>query len=199
VKKLIPLAPWCAFALFTAFGCSGKTSRLADKVLVDHIFDVTMLTYSISSMYPDTTSPRACWQDNWDTDQYVSNLRGGYCHVQGRMGMNVTVDQLGKVTSGTAQFNWTYTWVDYLIADTLTGTWTLDGAPSVTVAGLLTLQPQHTFGAPSSITVSGSIDEIGPNGYTHTADVQLTININSDGKSGYASGTIDGREVHVII
>jgi len=199
VKKLIPLAPCCAFALFTVLGCSGRTPRLDDKVLVDHIFDVTMLTYSISSMYPDTTSPRACWRDSWETDHYVSDLQGGYCHVQGPIEMNVTVDQQGKVTSGTAQFSWTYTWVDYPIVDTLTGTWTLDGAPSVSVAGLFTLQPHNTFGAPTGITVSGGVREIGPNGYTHTADVQQTINVNSDGRGGDASGSIDGRKVHIII
>ena len=189
-------------ALVAMVGCK-KAAQLDNKYLVGHIFQATMSGYSAthparssSATTPDTSEPKPSYTQHAYTDYTLYGPAGGSTHVLGDLTVTVNVDQQGNYLGGSASFQYTQTWNDFAFEDSTGQKWTLNGAPYISTVGLFTLQPNGTFGTASSIDISGAVRATGPNGYDHTADFLVTINIDSDGSGGDVSGTVDGRSLY---
>jgi hypothetical protein len=180
-------------ALVAMVGCK-KAAQLDNKDLVGCIFQATMSGYSATMS--DTSQPKTDYTKHLYTDYTMNGPAGGSCHVLGDFTLTVNVDEHGNYLGGSASFQHTQTWSDYAFEDSIGQKWTLNGAPYISTVGLFTLQPNGTFGTASSIDIGGAVRATGPNGYDHTADFLVTINIDSDGGGGDVSGTVDGKSIY---
>lgn len=165
-------------------------SSFDKKAFVEEIFQAGMAwntqAKALKSTYPI----------NIGVDNYAYGTEGGYIHVLGSVtgSMNIN-DQTGSVLGGTMLIGLTETMNDYTFKSN-GETYTINGAPYISLAGTFTLQPGGTtFGTASSMQIGGGFRVTGPS-YDETINVNLTININSNGTGGDVSGTIGDEGVY---
>ncbi len=180
-------------ALVAMVGCK-KATQLDNQYLVGYIFQATMSGYSATMS--DTSQLKTDYIKHLSTDYTMVGPAGGNCHVLGDFTLTINIDEHGNYLGGSASFQQTQTWSDFAFEDSTGQKWTLNGAPDISSVGLFTLLPGGTFGTASSIDISGAVRATGPNGYDHTADFLVTINIDSNGSGGDVSGTIDGKPLN---
>ncbi len=180
-------------ALVAMVGCK-KAVQLDNKDLVSFIFQATMSGYSATMS--DTSQPKTDYTKHLSTDYTMVGPAGGNCHVLGDLTVTANIDEHGNYLGGSASFQYTQTWSGYAFEDSTGQKWTLNGAPDISTVGLFTLRPDGTFGTASSIDISGAVRATGPGGYDHTANFLVTINIDSNGRGGDVSGTIDGQSLY---
>jgi len=189
MKKLLILLT--VVAMMTTWGCSKKTDNgenatLNNQDLVAQIFAASMGAYSSGHSPVKGTYPI-----NYQIDYNHPGPEGGNIHVLGSITGSITVnDQTSALISGFMQLGFTETINDFAFKSN-GGTYTMNGDPYISLAGTFTLVPGWLFGSASSMEIGGGVKVTGPN-LNKTINIQLTIIINSNGKGGHVSGTIDG-------
>ncbi|HNX44698.1 MAG TPA: hypothetical protein PLJ84_11120 [Bacteroidales bacterium] len=186
----------CMAAMVTMFGCKKdetEETKFDNKVFVQEIFNAGMMWNAQGKAL------KSSYHIYIDVDNTVTGIEGGTIHVLGNVSGNMNIDdQTGAITGGTMLLGLTETINDF----TLTSdgkTFTINGAPYISLAGTFTLQPGgSTFGTASSMEIGGGYRVTG-DGYDQTVNVQLTIIINTNGTGGTVSGNINGVAVHYTL
>jgi len=192
MKKTIILFGLLAFIVMS--GCKKKETTgdttVDNKDMINEIFKAGMAWNSkakeIKSIVPI----------NIQVDNTVVGTEGGTIHVLGSITGSMNIDdKTGAVLGGTMLLGLTETINDYTFVSN-GQTYTMNGAPYISLTGTFTLLPGGTtFGTASSMQIGGGVQVSGPN-YNQTVNIQLTININSNGTGGNVSGTINGVSVN---
>ena len=121
-------------------------------------------------------------------------IEGGTIHVLGSVTGSITVDDnTGALITGIVQIGLTEAINDYTF-NSNGGTYTMNGAPYISLAGTFTLQPGGTFGTASSMSIGGGVRVTGP-GVDQTINMQITIIINSNGTGGHVSGYVGAEHL----
>jgi len=133
---------------------------------------------------------------NISVDNTVKGPEGGTIHVLGSVTGSMNIDdKTGAVINGTMLLGITETINAYAFKSN-GQTYTMNGAPYISLSGTFTLLAGGTtFGTASSMQIGGGVRVTGP-GYDQTVNINLTININSNGTGGEVSGTIGGVSVN---
>ncbi|MCX6281180.1 MAG: hypothetical protein NTU51_04400 [Bacteroidetes bacterium] len=183
-----------AIALISMVGCkkdssSSEPTGLNNQDIVSAIFQAGMAwntpTKSLNSIYPI----------NITVESTIAGPEGGNIHVLGSVTGSMTVnDQTGAIISGTMLLGLTETINAYAFKSN-GQTYTMNGAPYISLAGTFTLVNGGTFGTASSMDIGGGVRVTGP-GVDKTININLTIILNSHGTGGSVSGTIDGVSVN---
>lgn len=192
MKKTIILFGLLAFIVMS--GCkkdetTGDTT-VDNKDMINEIFKAGMAwnakVKEVKSIVPI----------NIQVDNTVTGTEGGTIHVLGSITGSMNIDdKTGAVLGGTMLLGLTETINDYTFVSN-GQTYTMNGAPYISLTGTFTLLPGGTtFGTASSMQIGGGVQVSGPN-YNQTVNIQLTININSNGTGGNVSGTINGVSVN---
>jgi hypothetical protein len=185
-------------ALFAMGGCLKDkllNKSFDNEALINEIFSAGMSGYSnaqgLKSQGLKSTIPM-----NISVDKTVPGPEGGNIHVLGSITGSMSFnDQTGYILGGTLLLGFTETINDYAFMSN-GQTYTMNGAPYISLAGTFTLQPGGTtFGTASSMEIGGGVRVVG-SGIDKTINIQITININSSGTGGDVSGTIDGKSVN---
>jgi len=189
------------FAIIAMSGCrkEKKPGSLSNQDIVNQLFTAGMTSYNTSQTTKAaeliTQSLKSTIQLNFPVDYTATGPEGGNIHVLGSITGSMSFnDQTAAILGGTMLFNMTETINDYKFISS-GQTYTMNGAPYISLAGTFTLQPGGTFGTASSIEIGGGIKVTGP-GVSETVNIDLTININSSGTGGDVSGTIGGESVN---
>jgi hypothetical protein len=190
MKKIILLVSAAAFVMLIS--CNKEKDKdeptLDNKSIVNELFKAGMSGYS-QGMALKSTVPI-----NYSGECYQYGVEGGTIHVLGSVTGSVTVDDnTGALISGILQLGFTETINDYTFKSN-GGTYTMNGAPYISLAGTFTLVPGGTFGTASSMSIGGGVMVTGP-GVNQTINIQITIIINSNGSGGHVSGQIGGQGV----
>jgi hypothetical protein len=161
-----------------------------EKAIVTQVFTAGMAGYSQAQMLK-TSVPVNKWAET-----YVYGSEGGYIHVSGSVTGNIDInDQTGAILGGMLLLDFNETLNAYTFKQN-NQTYTLNGAPYVSLTGTFTLLPGGTtFGTASSVQIGGGVRVTGPS-YDKTINFNVTININSNGTGGTVSGTIGGVAVN---
>jgi hypothetical protein len=190
MKKIILLLSAAVFIMLIS--CSKEKEKdeptLDDKVLVNEIFKAGMSGYS-QGMALKSTVPI-----NYNVEYYQYGVEGGTIHVLGSVTGSITVDDnTGALITGIVQIGLTEAINDYTFKSN-GGTYTMNGAPYISLAGTFTLQPGGTFGTASSMSIGGGVSVTGP-GVDQTINMQITIIINSNGTGGHVSGYVGAEHL----
>jgi hypothetical protein len=190
MKKITYLL--CAVALIAMISCNKEKDKdeptLDNKVLINEIFKAGMSGYS-QGMALKSTVPI-----NYNVEYYQYGVEGGTIHVLGSVTGSITVDDnTGALITGIVQIGLTEAINDYTFKSN-EGTYTMNGAPYISLAGTFTLQPGGTFGTASSMTIGGGVRVTGP-GVDQTINMQITIIINSNGSGGHVSGYVGAEHL----
>jgi hypothetical protein len=197
MKKIYVL--FSMLALITLFSCKKESSESAaaktpdNKALVNEIFKAGMTGYAHAAK--SARAEEGSYPVEQSVDWTEQGPAGGTIHVVGDITGNMNFnDNSGDFLGGLIALNMTETINDYAFA--YDGeTYTMNGAPYISMTGTFTLVPGMLFGTASSIQFGGGVRTTGP-GYDHTSNIQITIIINSNGSGGTVSGTIDGQAVN---
>jgi hypothetical protein len=180
-------------SLLLTLGCKKDDSGSAsfdNKAFVQEVFTAGM-------MWNDQGKAlRSSFPINIDVDNTITGAEGGTIHVFGSVTGTMNIDdQTGGITSGTMLLGLTETINDFTF-ESDGKTYTINGAPYLSLAGTFTLQAGgNTFGTASSMEIGGAYRVTG-DGFDQTVNIQLTIIINSNGTGGSVSGTINGEVVN---
>ncbi len=156
---------------------------LDNKVLINEIFAAGMNGYS-QGMALKSTVPIY-----YDVEYYQHGVEGGTIHVLGNVTGSFTIDDnTGALITGIVQIGLTEAINDFTFKSN-GGTYTMNGAPYISLTGTFTLQPGGTFGTASSMQIGGGVMVTGP-GVSKTINMQITIIINSNGSGGHVSGYV---------
>ncbi|MCK9618322.1 MAG: hypothetical protein M0R21_10875 [Lentimicrobiaceae bacterium] len=193
MKKLFVL--FCIVGLIPIFSCKKDKadSSFDKKAFVEEIFKAGMMwntqTKALKEYYPI----------NIPVDNTVSSIEGGNIHVLGSVTGTMNLDdQTNSILGGTMLIGLTETINDYAFKSN-GEIYVVNGAPYISLAGTFTLQPGGiTFGTTSNMVIGGGFRVTGPS-YDKTINMQITININSNGTGGTVSGSIDGEGVYYKI
>jgi hypothetical protein len=133
---------------------------------------------------------------NIQVDNTVNGPKGGNIHVLGSVTGSMTLDDHTQaVLGGTMLLGLTETINSYAFVSN-GNTYTMVGAPYVSLSGTFTLLPGGaTFGSASSMQIGGGVKVTGPE-VDQTVNFNITININTNGTGGDVSGTIGGVAVN---
>jgi len=191
MKKLLAL--FSVISLLTVINCTKQSDLKPDivdkKIIVKEIFKAGM---SWNSQF---NSLKSTYPIDVDLDTIMPGPEGGNIHILGSITGSMELDDVNmNVLGGTLTLGLTETISDY--AFFYDGKkFTMNGAPSITSNGTFFLIPGGAFGSESSMQLSGGIRVTGPN-YDKTVNVQVTVNINADGRGGNVSGKIGGDPVN---
>ena len=182
----------CAVALIAMNSCNKEKEKdeptLDNKVLINEIFKAGMSGYS-QGMALKSTVPI-----NYNVEYYQYGVEGGTIHVLGSVTGSITVDDnTGALITGIVQIGLTEAINDYTF-NSNGGTYMMNGAPYISLAGTFTLQPGGTFGTASSMSIGGGVRVTGP-GVDQTINMQITIIINSNGSGGHVSGYVGDAQL----
>jgi hypothetical protein len=131
---------------------------------------------------------------NYNVEYYQYGVEGGTIHVLGSVTGSITVDDnTGALITGIVQIGLTEAINDYTFTSN-GGTYMMNGAPYISLAGTFTLQPGGTFGTASSMSIGGGVRVTGP-GVDQTINMQITIIINSNGTGGHVSGYVGAAQL----
>lgn len=199
MKKLFILFGVIAFIAISGCKKDIKPGSLSNQDIVNQIFTAGMTSYNSSQTTKSAEmieqSLKSTIQLNYPVDYTVTGPEGGNIHVIGSISGSMSFnDQTAAILGGTMLFNMTETINDYKFISN-GQTYTMNGAPDISLAGTFTFQPGGTFGTASSIEIGGGVKVTGP-GVSETVNIDLTININSSGTGGDVSGTIGGVSVN---
>jgi len=189
MKKLFVL--FCAVGMVVLSGCSKDkeeeaTVTLDNKVLINEIFKAGM------TWNPNASSAKSSVPINIEVDNTVAGPIGGTIHVLGSVTGTMNYDdESGVVQSGTLLLGLTETINDYAFKCN-DQTFTMNGAPYLSLTGTFTLGYGGSFGTASSMQFGGGVRVTGP-GYDQTINIQITIILNSGGTGGHVSGTVGGE------
>jgi hypothetical protein len=182
-------------ALISSVSCkkdssSSSSTGLNNQDMVTAIFTAGM-SWNAHVKALNSTTPI-----NIQVDNTVQGPEGGNIHVLGSVTGSMTIDdKTGAILGGTMLLGLTETINAYAFKSN-GQTYTMTGAPYVSLSGTFTLQPGGTtFGTASSMQIGGGVRATGA-GYDQTVNFKLTININSTGTGGDVSGTIGGVPVN---
>ncbi|MBK9358861.1 MAG: hypothetical protein IPN08_16005 [Bacteroidales bacterium] len=171
---------------------SAASSGIDSKVIIGEIFRAGMAwNEDVKSM----EALKSTYPINIGVDHTLYGPEGGVIHVLGSVTGSMSIDdQTGSIQSGFMQLGLTETINDYTMIYN-GNTYTMDGAPYISLTGTFTLAPGGTtFGTASSMQIGGGFRVTGP-GLDQTINIQLTIIINADGSGGHVSGTYGGEGV----
>ncbi len=191
MKKLLAL--FSVISLLTVINCTKQSDLKPDivdkKIIVKEIFKAGM---SWNSQF---NSLKSTYPIDVDLDTIMPGPEGGNIHILGSITGSMELDDVNmNVLGGTLTLGLTETISDY--AFFYDGKkFTMNGAPFITSNGTFFLIPGGAFGSESSMQLSGGIRVTGPN-YDKTVNVQVTVNINADGRGGNVSGKIGGDPVN---
>ena len=190
MKKIILLLSAAAFIMLIS--CNKEKDKdeptLDNKVLISEIFNAGMTGYSQGMAFKSTVPI------NYNVEYYQSGIEGGTIHVLGSVTGSITVDDnTGALITGILQLGFTETINDYTFSSN-GGTYMMNGAPYISLAGTFTLQPGGTFGTASSMSIGGGVRVTGP-GVDQTVNMQITIIINSNGSGGHVSGYVGAEHL----
>jgi len=190
MKKIILLLSAAAFIMLIS--CNKEKEKdeptLDNKVLINEIFKAGMSGYS-QGMALKSTVPI-----NYNVEYYQYGVGGGTIHVLGSVSGSITVDDnTGALITGIVQIGLTEAINDYTF-NSNGGTYMMNGAPYISLAGTFTLQPGGTFGTASSMSIGGGVRVTGP-GVDQTINMQITIIINSNGTGGHVSGFVGATQL----
>jgi hypothetical protein len=190
MKKIILLLSAAAFIMLIS--CNKEKEKdeptLDNKVLINEIFQAGMSGYS-QGMALKSTVPI-----NYNVEYYQYGVEGGTIHVLGSVTGSITVDDnTGALITGIVQIGLTEAINDYTFKSN-GGTYMMNGAPYISLAGTFTLQPGGTFGTASSMSIGGGVRVTGP-GVDQTINMQITIIINSNGTGGHVSGFVGATQL----
>ncbi len=167
---------------------------LNNKDLVNELFSAGMSGYTSSQTLKSQTL-KATIPLNISVDHTVYGPEGGNIHVTGSITGSISFDdQTSSILGGNMSLGLTETINDYAF-ESNGNTYTINGAPYISVAGTFTLQSGGTFGTASSLEIGGGVKVVGPS-FDQTVNIQLTININSNGTGGDVSGTVGSESVN---
>ncbi|MBE0648828.1 MAG: hypothetical protein IH596_13745, partial [Bacteroidales bacterium] len=145
-------------------GCKKENSKtLSDEDLVAQIFTAGMSWNTQAALLKGT------YPINIQVDNMVQGPVGGYIHVIGSVTGSMTIDdQTGEILGGTMLLGLTETIIDYaFISNDVT--YTMNGAPYLSLTGTFTLQPGGVlFGTASSMQFGGGVLITGTNGFSKT-------------------------------
>jgi hypothetical protein len=186
-------------ALLAMAGCKKDSAPTTTKnqAIVNEIFKAGML--GLPSTTPGTSKSatlKSTYPINVSVDKSVSGPAGGTIHVTGSVtgSFNFTDGTSPAFTGGTMFLEFNETINDY--AFIYEGqTYTMNGAPYISLAGTFTFTKDGTFGTASSMTMGGGVRVTGPS-FDQTININITIIINSSGKGGRVSGTVGGESVN---
>ena len=189
MKKMLMLLS--LVAVFAMTGCkkeSTDSATLNNQDLISQVFTAGMSWNNqalLKSTYPV----------NIQVDNTVTGPEGGTIHVLGSVTGSMSIDdQTGAILGGFLSLGLTEAINDYAFKSN-GNTYTMNGAPYISLTGTFTLAPGGTsFLTASSMQIGGGVRVTGP-GVDKTINIDVTININSSGSGGNVSGTIDG--VHI--
>jgi hypothetical protein len=169
---------------------SSSATGLDNKDMVNAIFTAGM------SWDTQTKALKSSVPINISVDNTVKGPEGGTIHVLGSVTGSMNIDdKTGAVINGTMLLGITETINAYAFKSN-GQTYTMNGAPYISLSGTFTLLAGGTtFGTASSMQIGGGVRVTGP-GYDQTVNINLTININSNGTGGEVSGTIGGVSVN---
>jgi hypothetical protein len=196
MRKLYVLL--AAVALLATSACKKDSSESTpstpdNKAIVNEIFKAGMTGYSHAAK--SAMAGESSYPINQSVDWTQQGPAGGTIHIIGGVTGTMNIDDnTGAYLGGFVSLGFTETINDY--AFTYDGaTYTMNGAPYISLTGTFTLLGNGTFGSASSIQLGGGVRTTGPN-YDHTSNIQITIIINTNGSGGTVSGTIDGQAVN---
>lgn len=181
------------FAAMAWFGCNKEKEKdepatLDSKALVSEIFNAGMNGYS------QGMGTKSTWPINQSVDFTQTGVEGGTIHVLGSVTGSITIDDnTGQMLNGIVQIGLTEAINDYTFKSN-GATYTMNGAPYLSLAGTFTLQPGGTFGTASSMSIGGGIVVSGP-GFNQTINMQITIIINANGSGGHVSGYVGAEQL----
>ncbi len=192
MKKTIILFGLLAFIVMS--GCKKKETN--DDVTVDNKDMINEIFKAGMAWNAKVKETKSIVPINIQVDNTVVGTEGGTIHVLGSVTGSMNIDdKTGAVLGGTMLLGLTETINDYTFVSN-GQTYTMNGAPYISLTGTFTLLPGGTtFGTASSMQIGGGVQVSGPN-YNQTVNIQLTININSSGTGGNVSGTINGVSVN---
>ena len=169
---------------------SSSSTGLDNKDIVNAIFQAGM------SWNTQTKALKSTIPINIPVDNTVSGPQGGNIHVIGSITGSMTLDDhTSAVLSGIMILGLTETINAYAFKSN-GQTYTMNGAPYISLTGTFTLLPGGTmFGTASSMQIGGGVRVTGP-AYDQTINFNITININSSGTGGDVSGTIGGVSIN---
>lgn len=191
MKKLLAL--FSVISLLSVINCTKQSDLKPEvvdkKIIVKEIFKAGM---SWNSQF---NSLKSTYPIDVDLDTIMPGPEGGNIHIRGSVTGFMDLDEInGNVLGGTLVLGLTETISDYsFFYDGKR--FVMNGSPLITSNGTFYLIPGGAFGSESSMQLSGGIRVTGPN-YDKTADVQVTIKINADGRGGNVSGKIGGDPVN---
>lgn len=190
MKNLVLLVGFTACIAIT--GCKKENSKtLNDQDMIGQIFIAGM------SWNTQVKSLLSTIPINIQVDNTIAGPEGGNIHVIGSVTGSMTIDdQTGAILGGIMQLGLTETINSYAFISN-DKTYTMNGAPYISLTGTFTLQPGGVlFGTASSMQIGGGVRVTGPDGFDQTINIQITIIINSTGTGGTVSGTIGGRSIN---
>ena len=165
-----------AAAFLMLISCNKEKEKdeptLDNKALINEIFNAGMTGYS------NGMGTKSTWPLNETVDYTQYGTEGGTIHVLGSLTGSITIDDnTGAMLGGIIQIGLTEAINDFTFKSN-DATYTMQGAPYISLAGTFTLQPGGTFGTASSMSIGGGIMVTGP-GVNQTINMQITIIINS--------------------
>jgi hypothetical protein len=194
MKKTLVLLS--VIVLISVIGCkkdsssSSSSTGFNNQDLIYAIFTAGM------SWNTHTKTVQSIVPINISVDNTVAGPKGGNIHVFGSITGSMNIDdKTSAVLGGTMLLGLTETINAYSLISN-GQTYTANGAPHVSLTGTFTLLPGGTtFGTASSMQIGGGIRVTGP-GYDQTGNINITININSNGTGGDVTGTFGGETLN---
>jgi hypothetical protein len=198
MKKILIFFSFVAFIAMTScvkdkLNDALNSNELDNKDLVNQLFTAGMSSYQ--SPTSKSASLKSTIPMNISVDNTVYGPAGGNIHIIGSLTGSMNFDdQTSSILGGYLSIGLTETINDYAFTSN-GGTYTMNGAPYISLAGTFTFAQGGTFGTGSSFEIGGGVQVVGP-GIDQTVNIDLTININSSGTGGDVSGTIGGESVN---
>ncbi len=183
-------------ALISMSSCKKDSSSSSSATGLDNKDMVYAIFIAGMSWDTQTKALKSSVPINISVDNTVKGPEGGNINVLGSVTGSMNIDdKTGAIINGTMLLGLTETINAYAFKSN-GQTYTMNGAPYISLSGTFTLlSGGTTFGTASGMQIGGGVRVTGP-GYDQTVNINLTININSNGTGGDVSGTIGGVSVN---
>lgn len=174
--------------------CKKEVPDTDKETIIKTLFSAGMVWNSQDST--KTKILKSSYPVNYSIDERLESAIGGDIHIFGTVTGNVTFDdQTNESTGGLLLLGFSETINDYQY-ESDDEIYTMTGDPYISLTGTFSLLPGNTtFGKASSMQIGGGVHISGPR-CDETINIDVTINVNSDGSGGDVSGTVNDEPIY---
>lgn len=193
MKKLIIFVLLGTFTVFSACKKENSDNTKEDKVsgkeLVSIVFQQALF-YDSAKKSPAGTEPFS-----FDIDFFYNNPDGGTVSLDGLYSGNIITDDYTHMPiSMVYDLNFTETFTNWAFTHEYVN-YTMTTLPGLQFTGHADYNYAGNLFANYSQNIEGSITITGPDNYTQTNTLDITITLFPQGNGGTVTGTIDGEAV----